>query len=217
MVAIINWLLKNKNIVFKAVCGLSMALLLFGCIFLHKRNKSLSEGLETAKNNIEVYQGVIDGKSEQNKTLVLSVEDLKSSNDRLLQQLDSVVNKHKIKTDNVQTAATQTQVVHVNNSKGVRGDLIEILKDTTYTDSIKYNDLTTVYYTIGTDTVNVTIDLQNTQYLVTYKKKEYKNKKSFIKRLFTLDFKKRLVYEYEIINTNDLIQTSDVRVVELIH
>nr|DAN53051.1 MAG TPA: hypothetical protein [Bacteriophage sp.] len=47
-----------------------------------------------------------------------------------------------------------------------------------------------------------------------YKKKQYKNKKSFIKRLFTLDFKKVTVYKYDIINTNELLKTSDVRVVE---
>ena len=42
------------------------------------------------------------------------------------------------------------------------------------------------------------------------------NKKNFIKRLFTLDFKKIDVYKYNIVNTNNLIQTSDVRVIEAI-
>jgi len=120
----------------------------------------------------------------------------------------------KIKSKQISTAATQTQVLDVNDSKGVRGDLIEILKDTTYNDSIKYNDLTTVYYTIGKDTVNVGLKLENTQYLFVYNKKEYKNKKSFLRRLFTLDFKKVNKYKYEIVNTNDLLKTSDVRVVE---
>ena len=45
----------------------------------------------------------------------------------------------------------------------------------------------------------------------------YKNKKSFIKRLFTLDFKKVRVHEYRIINTNDLFKTSDTRVIESIN
>lgn len=52
--------------------------------------------------------------------------------------------------------------------------------------------------------------------MYTYKTKEYKNKKSFIKRLFTLDFKKVTKNHYEIVNTNDLINTSDVRVVEIV-
>jgi hypothetical protein len=93
--------------------------------------------------------------------------------------------------------------------------LIEILKDTVYQDSIDYNDLTKVYYTIGKDTVDIGIQMSNTQYLYTYSHKEWKNKKSFLKRLFTLDFKKVTKHSYEIVNTNELINTSDVRVVEI--
>ena len=43
----------------------------------------------------------------------------------------------------------------------------------------------------------------------------YKNKKSFLKRLFTLDFKKVTNTKYVIENTNDIIQTDSVRVVEV--
>ena len=74
--------------------------------------------------------------------------------------------------------------------------------------------LTTVYYTIGRDTVNIGLNLQNTQYLYIYNKREYKNKKSFLRRLFTFDWKKVNKYKYEIVNTNDLLKTSEVRVVE---
>lgn len=58
------------------------------------------------------------------------------SKDRLLQQLDSARAANKIKPSNLTHAATQTQVVDVNGGKGVDGQLVEILKDTTYTDSI---------------------------------------------------------------------------------
>lgn len=215
MTKILQFLLKNKQVVFKAVCGLSVALLLVYGVILHRDNKKLSESLEMAKNNVEFYQSVAGSKAEENRVLLFTAEELKNSNDSLLQQLDSVINANKIKFNNINTAATQTQTVYVNNSKGVRGDLIEILKDTTYNDSIKYNDLTTVHYTIGRDTVNIGINLSNTQYLTTYKKRQYKNKKNFFKRLITLDFKKQWIYEYKIVNTNDLIKTSDVRVVEI--
>ena len=91
----------------------------------------------------------------------------------------------KIKPKQISTAATQTQLLDVNDSKEVGGDLSEMLKDTIYTDSIKYNDLTTVYYTISKDTVNVGLKI--------------------LKRLFTLDFKKVHKYKYKIVNTNDLL------------
>ena len=169
-----------------------------------------------AQNNIEAYQGSLAGSQQANNVLKLSIDELQTANDKLVHNLDSVREKLKIKPKYVKTAATQTQNINVIESKGVGGDIISILKDTTYQDSIKYNDLTTVYYTIGKDTVSIGLNIQNTQYLYTFVDRQYKNKKSFIKRLFTLDFKKINKYRYEIINTNDLLNTSDVRVVEMI-
>lgn len=139
---------------------------------------------------------------------------LSEQNDKLIQQIDSVRKINKIKSDNLHTAATQTQTIYVNNSKGVRGDIIEILKDTIYTDTLQYNDLTKVYYSIGTDSVNIALDVKNTQYLYIFKTREYKNKKSFFKRLFTLDFKKVDRYKYKIVNTNDLLKEDSVRIIE---
>nr|DAJ76147.1 MAG TPA: hypothetical protein [Crassvirales sp.] len=36
-----------------------------------------------------------------------------------------------------------------------------------------------MYYTIGKDSVNIKLNVDNTQYLYIYKHKEYKNKKNF--------------------------------------
>ena len=216
ILTILRWIVSNRKSLFKAVVGLSVGLLLAWGITLSKQNKKLSESLEMAQNNIEAYQGSLAGSQQANNVLRLDIETLHQQNDKLLQNLDSVRKELKIKPKQITTAATQTQVIYVNNSKGVGGDLTEILKDTTYTDSLQYNDLTKVYYTIGKDTVNVGIKLENTQYLFIYSSKEYKNKKNFLKRLFTLDFKKVRKYSYKIENTNDLIKSEDVRVVEAI-
>lgn len=167
-----------------------------------------------ANNNIEAYQGSLAGSQQANNVLKLDFSQLEHQNDSLLKELDKVRRENKIKTKDVNTAATQTQVIYVNNSKGVQGDILTILRDTIYSDSLQYNDLTKVYYNIGKDSVNIALDIKNTQYLYVYKTREYKNKKSFIKRLFTFDFKKITKYKYKIINTNDLLKVSDVRVVE---
>lgn len=214
MMSILKWIVTNRKSLFKAILGLSVGLLLAWGVTLSKQNKKLSESLELAQNNIEAYQGVLNDSWQANNVLKLDIEQLQNCNDKLLHQLDSVREKLKIKPKQVNTAATQTQTILVNDSKGVGGDLVEILKDTTYTDTIKYNDLTSVFYTISRDTVNIGIDLENTQYLYVYTTKEYKNKKNFFKRLITLDFKKVQKHKYEIVNTNDLLKTSGVRVVE---
>lgn len=216
ILTIISWIKRNRKIVSKAILIALVALSVASSIFLYKQNKKLSEGLEMAQNNIEAYQGIINGSQQANNVLKLDMTRLKDQNDSLLHKLDSVARKNKIKPSHINTAATQTQEIYVNKSKGVRGqDIVKtIIKDSVYKDTINYNDLTTVEYTIGKDTVNIRLKVNNTQYLYIYKKKQYKNKKSFFKRLFTLDFKKVTVYKYDIINTNELLKTSDVRVVE---
>lgn len=208
-------LLKHKRFTFELILGSLLALSICYGTIVHSNNKKLSESLEQAQNNIEAYQDIINNSDSVNSVLQMDLKNLQNSNDKLIQQIDSVRKQSKIKKTSLTSAATQTQAIIVNKSKEITGkDLITILKDTTYIDSIQYNKYTTVYYTIGKDTVNIGLNLKNTQYLYTYKQKEYKNKKNFFKRLFTLDFKKVTRYKYKIINTNDLLKTSDVRIIE---
>ena len=215
-VIILNWLVQHRKLVIRAFIGSLIAFLMVAGVTLYNKNKKLSQSLEMANNNIEAYHGILNGAQEANNVLKLDIAQLKNSNDKLLQQVDSVRQKLKIKPKVINTVATQTQTIYVTKTKGVRGDTIvnTILKDNIYKDSIQYNDLTKVLYTIGKDTISMTIDIKNQQFLYVYKERHYKNKKSFIKRLFTLDFKKVDSYKYNIVNTNDLLKTSDVRVIE---
>lgn len=216
MKKLLTILIKNRDTVIKFAKWIIPAILLMFSVTTYKHNKELEQSLELAQNNIEAYQGSLQESWQANNVLKLDMKSLSQQNDKILQQLDSVSKELDIKSKELATAATQTQTIYVNNSKPVEGDIIEILKDTTYSDSLKYNDLTTVYYTIGTDTINIGLDLKNTQYLYISATRKYKNKKCFLKRLFTLDFKKVNRYQYQIYNTNDLINTTDVRVVESI-
>ena len=209
---VLKKIITNYKTVVKAVLIACVGLLLLCGINLYKTNKKLTTSLEQAQNNIEAYQGLVSSSQQANGVFRLDISQLKESNDSLLRELDSVREKNKIKAKEITTAATQTQVLNVSKSKGVGG--LVLPKDTTYKDSIQYNNLTTVYYTIHKDSINIGIDLKNTQYLYIYAKKEYKNKKNFFKRLFTLDFKKVLRYKYTIVNTNDLLKQKDVRIVE---
>lgn len=205
-------MMSSRKTLFQAILSLCVGLLLWFGISTYKTNKKLTESLKMAQNNIEAYQGLYNDSQQASNVLRLTVEQLQNSKDSVLQKLDSVRNELKIKPSQLHTAATQSQTINVIKSKGVGGDIL--VKDTVYTDSINYNDLTKVYYTIGKDTVSIGLDIQNTQYLYIYSKKEYKNKKNFFKRLFTLDFKKVRKYKYEIVNTNDLLKSDDVRIVE---
>lgn len=215
---ILSWLMSHKKIAFKALLSLLVGLLVMFSINIYKQNKRLSKSLEMAQNNIEAYQGILNGSQQANNVLKLDMSQLRNINDSLIQKIDSVREQLKLKPKVIKTTATQTQTIYVTASKGVRGqDIIKtIQRDTVYKDTIQINPLTKVNYTIGKDTVSVNLDIKNQQFLYVYKHRQYKNKKSFIKRLFTLDFKKVDMYKYQIVNTNDIIKTSDVRVIEAI-
>lgn len=216
MIAIMQLIKNNWRMLRNTVLGLLVASSLsFGIIYHNKANR-LSEELKIANNNIEAYQDVINDSQQASGVLKLDMNKLKEYNDKLVQQIDSIRKQNKIKSKELQVAATQKQILDVNKSRGVGGDIITIIKDSTYNDSIQYNDLTKIYYTIGKDSVNVRLKLDNTQYLYVYKHKEYKNKKNFFQRLFTLDWKKKYVYKYKIHNTNDLLKEDSVRVIESI-
>lgn len=212
IIAILKKLIANRKTLFKAISLLSVGLLLSFSINTYKQNKKLSESLEWSQNNVEAYQELYNDSQQASSVLKLTIDQLQNSKDSVIQKLDSVRKELKLKPKQIKTAATQTQVINVIKSKGVKGDIL--VKDTIYTDSIQYNPLTTVHYTIGKDTVSIGLNVENTQYLYIYTTKEYKNKKNFIKRLFTLDFKKVKKYKYKIVNTNDLLKNDDVRIVE---
>lgn len=215
---ILSWLVSHKKIAIKALLSLLAGLLIVFSINIYKQNKRLSKSLEIAQNNIEAYQGILSGSQQANNVLKLDMSQLRNINDSLIQKIDSVREQLKLKPKVIKTTATQTQTIYVTASKGVRGqDIIKtIQRDTVYKDTIQINPLTKVNYTIGKDTVSIKLDVKNQQFLYVYKHRQYKNKKNFIKRLFTLDFKKIDVYKYQIVNTNDIIKTSDVRVIEAI-
>ena len=215
-IAMITWMKSHYKLLLNAILGLVVASSISFGIISHNRANRLSEELKIANNNIEAYQDELDDSQQASGVLMLDIKKLKDYNDKLVHQLDSVSKKHNIKSSEILTAATQKQIIDVNKSKGVRGDIITILKDSTYKDSLQYNNLTKVYYTIGKDSVNIKLDVKNTQFLYVYKHKQYKNKKNFFQRLFTFDWKKETRYKYKIVNTNDIMKEDSIRVIQAI-
>lgn len=216
MQQILSKIKNNYKTLLNAIFGLLIAFCVASGIFYNNKANRLSQELKMANNNIEAYQDALNGAQQASGVLRLDMKKLKDYNDKLVQQLDSVRKIEKLKSKEIQVAATQKQIINVNKSKGVGGDIITILKDSVYKDSLQYNNLTKVYYTIGKDSVNIKLDVQNTQYLYVYKHREYKNKKSFFKRLITFDWKKKDVYKYKIRNTNDILKEDSIRIIEAI-
>lgn len=216
MQQILSKIKNNYKTLLNAICGLLIAFCIASGIFYRNKANRLSQELKMANNNIEAYQDALNGAQQASGVLRLDMKKLKDYNDKLVQQIDSIRKTEKLKSKEIQVAATQKQIINVNKSKGVGGDIITILKDSVYNDSLQYNNLTKVYYTICKDSVNIKLDVQNTQYLYVYKHREYKNKKNFFKRLITFDWKKKDVYKYKIHNTNDILKEDSIRIIEVI-
>lgn len=202
-----------KNITFasiiKALPWIFSIILFASTFFLFKANKVLKNELVTANSNIESYQGIVAKQTDVNKVLTLDITDLKNQSDLALKKIDSVMVESKIKATSVKTVTMISQQL-----KTVK-DTIVVFKDSTFTTTIHPNQLTKVDVSLRKDSLSVGLDIKNDQYLYVYTKKEYKNKnKNFFQRLFTLDFKKVKTVNYEIHNTNSLIQDNDVRVIE---
>lgn len=203
----------HRKSLIKAIFAASVGFLLLFSGILYKQNQKLSQSLEIAETNVLAYQGLLNDSQQANAVLRLDADELKDNNDSLLAELDKVRKELDISKKALKFAATGTQSITV--SEGKKTDNKIVVLDSIYNDSIQYNDLTKVYYTIGTDTVNIALDIKNTAYFYVYNFKRYKNQKRFFKRLFTWDWKKVKGTKYELVNTNELFDTQDVRVVEI--
>lgn len=207
---ILLWMNKHYRSAINVFLGLLTALSLTYGIIVHKKNLKLSEDLNKASQNIEAYQEILNDSQQAFGVLQLQVKDLEDSQDRVINQLVEIANKYNIKSKEIKTAATQTQTLLVNSKEPT-----QIHVDSIYNDSIIYNNYTKLYYTIYKDTLSTILDIKNKQDLIVHSKRVYKNKKSFIKRLFTLDFKKVNQLSYSIINSNDFIKEDSVRIIQI--
>lgn len=196
----------------EAILSLLVALSFIYGIITHNKNKKLTESLELAQNNVQAYQELVNNSQQANSVLQLQLQDFKNSKDKEIQDLLQRIKDNNINVKHVSTTETQHQSIVVSKSQNKN---IPLAKDTVISDSIIYNIYTRLYYNIYKDSISTKLDIHNKQDLIVYSKKEYKNKKSFIKRLFTLDFKKVTKYKYKIINSNDLIKSDSVRVIQI--
>jgi hypothetical protein len=89
----------------------------------------------------------------------------------------------------------------------IKHDTTVIVNDKDFDVVIKPNELTTIEIIKKDSLLNHKLDIQNDQALFITSKKVYRKEyKNWFRRLLHFDFKKRLVYEYQINNTNDLIR-----------
>lgn len=117
--SLLNWLKNHKRLAIELFLGALVALSVSYGTIVHNKNVELSKSLETANNNIEAYQELVNDSRQASVVLKMDIAKLKDSKDSVLLKLDSVRNKNKIKAKQVTFAATQNQTLLVTKGKGV--------------------------------------------------------------------------------------------------
>lgn len=179
------------------------------CFYQSKKIQVLDERLGQVTNNYEYYQSLTSRLRDDNRTLQLKVTDLNSSNDSLLQTAKEVQKELKIKDKNLQ----QVQVINTE----MKDTITKIItKEVDFKEDLKLNPLTTITVERKDSILTAILDLRNSQVLFVEEKKEYRNKyKNWFQRLLKFDWKKDVIRNYQIYNSNELIKVTETRVVEL--
>lgn len=145
---------------------------------------------------------------DQNRTLQLTLDDYKETNDSLITEIKTTQKKLKIKEKELK----QTQI----QKQEIKHDTTVIVKSNDFELVIKPNSLTSIIINKQDSLLTHQLDIKNTQTLYVTNKRVYKNKyKNWFVRLFHFDFKKKNDFRYQIHNSNDLIEITDSRMIEL--
>lgn len=164
--------------------------------------------LNTTENNLAYYESLTSTSNKENRVLQLTINQLQTANDSLLNKLDQTRKELNIKDKEIKSGAYIKTVI--------KDSIHTVVKDKDFKKLLQLNPLTLITVEKTDSLLNVKLDLQNEQYLYVRRKKVYKNTyKNSWQRFWHFDWKKREISEYTIYNTNPLIKVNETRVVEL--
>ena len=190
---------------------ITIVLIYFGISNYTLRSKvnKLDNELGINKSNIEYYQNALTNSKEENRALQLDINDFKSSNDSLINELNKTKDQLKIKDSELKSVSRISTI------------LTDTITDTITVDrdfyvELKSNELTTIKINRKEGQITCIPEIYNHQDLFIIEEKVYRNKyKNWFQRLIHFDFKKDKVENYKIINSNNCIRVLDTRVIKL--
>lgn len=201
---LINWFSKNNKLLAVII------ITIFSAIFVFQRNQlnNKQKEIDRLYNNCLYYQSISDSTIQNNRVLQLTLDDISNSNDSLVKEIELQRKQLNIKKKEVQQAIMQSQTINVDTTVIVHND--------DFTIDIKPNELTSILISRKDSILSAKLEINNSQTIFITQKKEYKRKyKNWLTRLIHLDFKKINSRQYQIVNSNDLIKTKDVRIIEI--
>lgn len=198
-------LIKNN---FQTIAVVVIMMLTAFLFIQHKELEQTKNVLDKVSSNYEYYMNKCSNVEEQNKVLQLNIEEYKETKDSLIQEIKTTQKKLKIKDKELQQTQTQKQEI--------KHDTTIIVKSNDFKLEIKPNSLTSIIINKKDSILTHTLDIKNQQTLFITNKRVYKNKyKNWFTRLLHFDWKKKNDIRYQIHNSNDLIQITDSRMIEV--
>ena len=198
-------LIKNN---FQTIAVVVITILTAFLFIQHKELEQTKNVLDKVSSNYEYYMNKCSNVEEQNKVLQLNIEEYKETKDSLIQEIKTTQKKLKIKDKELQ----QTQV----QKQKIKHDTTVIVRSNDFKLEIKPNSLTSIIINKKDSILTHNLDIKNKQTLFITNKRVYKNKyKNWFTRLLHFDWKKKNDIRYQIHNSNDLIQITDSRMIEV--
>ena len=216
MIPILITVIKNKlfnliNIIKNNFHTIAVIVILMLTAFLFIQSNKLKaneDALDKVQNNYEYYMNKSSYAEQQNKMLQFTIDDYKETKDSLITEIKTTQKKLEIK----QKELLQTQL----QKQEIKHDTTIIVKSNDFELEIKPNSLTSIIINKKDSILTHELSIKNTQTLYVTNKRVYRNKyKNWFIRLLHFDFKKKNNIEYQIHNSNDLIQITDSRMIEL--
>lgn len=184
--------------------------MIFTAIFVWQRNQLQMKDRELARvtNNYEYYSNLANKESNKNRILQFTLNEFQQNNDSLINEIKITQKKLKIKDKDL----NQVQVITTE----IKTDTTVVVKEINFDKIIRPNNLTSIQIIKKDSILHVKLDIKNSQTLFIAHKKEYRNKyKNWFKRLLKFDFKRDVVYSYQISNSNDLINVTESRIIDI--
>ena len=216
MITVILTVIKNKllnciNIVKSNFNVIAVVIIMMLTAFLFIQNNKLkyvNNRLDAVQNNYEYYMNKSSNVEQQNKVLQLIIDDYKETKDSLVTEIKTTQKKLEIKDKELRQAQLLKQQI--------KHDTTVVVKSNDFKLEIKPNNLTSIIINKKDSLLTHSLSIQNQQTLFITNKRIYRNKyKNWLTRLLHFDFKKKNNISYQIHNSNDLIEITDSRMIEL--
>lgn len=204
LTTIIGWFQKNIKIMAVIIISILAAII----FYQGKQIKEKNREIDRVTNNTLFYQEQLSDKDEEIRTLNLSIDEFKNTNDSIIQNIVNIQEELKIKDKELKQAQSQNQEINI--------DTTIVVGDKDFEKEIKPNELTSLIIIKKDSILTAKISIKNSQTLFISNKREYRNQyKNWFRRLIHFDFKKKDVYKYQIHNSNPLIEVKETRLITI--